>query len=209
MIRDLSTLDRDICQPLGRILQEAFSDGMDNVPRINIKFDSLQYEGDIIGFQVRPAANVAKKPDGTTDATAVIYGAQFMPRFNPGVPGNSLVGLFANPILKGAAGDLSGDFRAIEAKIESEPNGARTIKGIASIFDVKQALYGTYDKGVYVLKVDAAGGGVAWTALATLPDDSKIAKKATSPQAFPNSNAAYIRVEIGGTVYRLEAYTDE
>lgn len=35
-VRNLSELDRDICQPLGRILQEAFADGFIGTGKINI-----------------------------------------------------------------------------------------------------------------------------------------------------------------------------
>jgi len=212
MRRDLGAIDRDICQPLGRLIQEGFHDGLDNVGRINIKFDSLQYEGDIIGLQVRPAANVALKADGITPANAVIYGAQIMPRFNNGIPGNSLVGAFVNPILKGTTGNLTGDVRGLELKIETEGyTGTREIAGVSSVLDCKQRLAatGTYTGGVFVLRAEAKEGtNVApWTAFALLPDDSELAVLGT-PTASQPSNTAAVRVKIGATIVRLVGYKD-
>lgn len=218
MRRDLSILDRDICQPLGRILQEAFSEGI--ACRVNIRFDSEQYKGDIIGLQLRPAGNVAVFPaDYVTDAQgkkagddaiANIYGAQIMPRFNNGIPGNSLVGLFVDPILKGTTGDLSGDLRGIEIKIETEGyTGERTIDGVAAVLDCKQRLALTEATGgIFVLRAEekeVAAGLASWTAFALLPDDDELAKETASPGNLPD-NTAYIRVKIGDTLYRIPGY---
>lgn len=221
MRRDLSILDRDICQPLGRILQEAFSEGI--ACRVNIRFDSEQYKGDIIGLQLRPAGNVAVFPaDYVTDdqgnkagdaAIATIYGAQIMPRFNNGVPGNSLVGAFVNPILKGTTGNLSGDLRGLEVKIETEGyTGTRVISGIASVLDCKQRLAepGTYTGGIFVLRAQEKDGlnVEPWTAFALLPNDSELAAKETGTIAKLTDTNAYIRVKIGDTIYRVPGYED-
>lgn len=210
MRRDLSTLDRDICQPLGRILQEAFKEGI--ACRVNIRFDSLQYEGDIIGLQVRPAANVALKADGVTPANAVAYGAQIMPRFNNGIPGYALVGMLVNPILKGTTGNLAGVYRGIELKLETEGAAStREIAGITTVIDCKHNLAntGTYTGGVYVLKADAKPGAdkASWTALLKLPDDSELAVLGT-PTASQPGNTAAVRVQIGDTIVRLVGYKD-
>jgi len=209
--RDLSTLDRDICQPLGRILQEAFDDGI--ACRVNITFNSTLAEGDIIGFQVRPAANEKETSTGGT-ATANCYGIQVMPRFNDDVPGASLSGIFSNPILKGecatTGGDLTGDFRGVEIKMEAEKATCnRTVAGATSAIQVMRKLPSdfTSDGGIYVMKVDAKhyGDGASWTAFVNLPDDNQLANDAED-KTSTSTTPGWIKAKIGTKTGYIPVY---
>lgn len=212
--RDLSTLDRDICQPLGRILQEAFADGL--ACRVNITFNSTQSGGDIIGLQVRPAANVKVKADGTTAATTVCYGMQVMPRFNDDVPGNSLSGLFVNPILKGEStgskGDLTGDFRGVQIKLETEKASYnRSIAGATSAISIMRKLPTgfTSNGGVYVMKVDeetAYDGGADWDAFIKLPDGDGLTDDNDTKTATGGGTQGWIKAVIGAKTGYIPVY---
>lgn len=75
MKRDLSALDRDICQPLGRIIQEAFEDGI----ACKGSFETTSGNG-VTGWLKLPATNVASYVGGALgvfQATGELNGAIF------------------------------------------------------------------------------------------------------------------------------------
>ena len=221
-MRNLADLDRDIYQPLGRIIQEAFKDGINcDVPIApgkklycitdhlsletlaagkNIRINSRTYTDlaseSIIGFQSKPRAG--------NNRTAGIYGGELEPGFNDGFGGTSLVGLASRPTLKGTEGNLSGDVRAYEASIGADSGSIRVISGVASCLWVDNNFYGTITGGVYVIHVPNPGGGnVAWSGFAKLVDDGGNIADLASAVTTVNG---VIKVNIGATVAYVPTY---
>jgi hypothetical protein len=160
--------------------------------------------GDIIGYQSKPAGN------GT--GTATVYGSQISPRFNHGVAGADLVGVQSNPILKGTAaagGNLTGDVRCFEARLESEAAGVRTVAG--GLFGIRfmNQLYSTITAtgGVYPIKVDTHSNTLAWSGLMKLPSDGNIAKYSAGHYGTIGTLDGAIQVMIGSTALWIPAYT--
>jgi hypothetical protein len=158
--------------------------------------DFTETSGDVIGFQSKPNVSVG----GTT----TVYGAQISPRFADDIAGGDLVGLQADCILKGNAGNLSGDVRAFQGQITDENLAGRTISGTVSCFWAwNQLAAHTITGGVYVLHVTAAGGATAWSGLAKLPDDGGNIADLASATATIN---AVVKIKVGSTVSYLAGY---
>ncbi len=166
--------------------------------RINSR-DYTQTSGDSIAGQ--------SKPNQSVDGTVSVYGWQFSPRFADAIGGGSLSGVQSNPILKDNTGDLTGDFRCFEAKLEGGNAATRTIAGVCSCFRAEQQLSsgGTYTGGVYVLEAKAKVNNKAWDGLMLLPDDSEIANDEDTGTA--NTIAGYIKVKIGTAVRYIYTYS--
>lgn len=163
-----------------------------------------QTGGDIIGFQ--------SKPNSSGTGTTAVYGAQISPRFAHGVAGADLIGVQSNPILKGTAaagGNLTGDVRCFEARLESETGGTRTVAGglfgIRFMNQLKSTITAT--GGVYPIKVDTHGDTLAWSGLALLPADGNIAKYSAGHYGTIGTLDGAIKVMIGSTVLWIPAYT--
>lgn len=162
---------------------------MDTDPSVNsnIRFNCQDYtvaSGDIIGIVTKPAASV--------DGTASVRGIESSPRFQDGIGGNSITGIFAGSDLKGSSGDLTGNMRAYEGKIEG--GSGRTIAGVASILEANQALKATVTGGAYVIYATAAGDTTAWDGFANLPNDSQLANNNDSKAG---GQVGWIKVKIG------------
>lgn len=166
----------------------------------NVRINSRDYDatsGDVCGVQIKPNIAVG----GTTGVT----GLEVAPRFASGIAGSKLVGIMSNPDLKGAAGgNLSSDMRCYEGKLESASGSTRTIAGGAYVLHAMQALHGTVTGGAYPIAVDAAGGNVAWSGFAKLPDDSQVANDTDTGAA--NTIAGYIKVLIGSATRYIYTY---
>lgn len=171
-----------------------------------IRLNSRNYtatSGDIIGYQSKPAANAT--------GTATVYGSQVSPRFNHGVAGASLVGVQSNPILKGTAaagGNLSGDVRAVEGRVESEDGGTRTVAGTVSCFAAYNNLFNeiTVTGGIYAIEVKAKQQEAEWTGFAKLPDDSGNMTKYSAGHYTPGNCDGGIKITLGGHDLWVPAY---
>lgn len=215
--RDLATLDRDICQPLGRILQEIGEDGWANSEHLkletsddekNVRINSRDYTTDcsssgagktFIAVQAKP--NVTVGGAFSASEGACVVGFEASPRFDEGIVGLDLTGIISNPLLKGKAGDLKGEMRAYEGKVECPSGSTRTVTGPVSILKAGQAMHGTVTNGVFVIDVDTAGGNVAWDGLLNLPDDNAIASDTALTWGSTGDAAGWIKVDVEGTKY--------
>ena len=171
--------------------------------RINSRTFTGTATDSIIGLQVKPRAG--------DNRTAGIYGAEYEPGINEGFTGTSIIGVASRPVIKasGAApgGNLSGDVRAFEASVGTYDTSTRTIAGTMSALWATNNTYGTITGGVYVIHVPAAAGGtVPWAGFAKLPEDNAMAG-AGSSTALPTC-AAWVRVKVGTTFYRIAAYNN-
>lgn len=219
-IRDLSALDRDIFQPLGRILQEAFADGINcDVPiapnkAVICKTDHLLIKTILDGKNIRMNSRdytqssgsisaVQSKPNGTVTGTLMMYGFECSPRFQDGIAGAGISCFFANPDLKGATGDMT-VLRCFEGKLESASGSTRTVAN-AAVLEAMQALHGTVTDGPHVLKVNAAGGNVAWDALIDIPNEGGIGNDTTKPSTTP---AGHLVCRINGNLRYILTYSD-
>lgn len=169
--------------------------------RINSRTFTGTDTDSIIGMQVKPRAG--------DNRTAGIFGAEFEPGINEGFTGTDLIGLAARPVIKASGatpgGNLSGDVRAFEAAVSTYDTSTRTVGGTMSALWASNNAYGTITGGVYVIHVPAAGGGtVPWAGFAKLPEDNAMAGL-VSAQALP-ACAAWVRVKIGTTFFRIAAY---
>lgn len=184
--RDLATLDRDICQPLGRILHDLGADGWANSEHLkletsddekNVRINSRDYTYDCtLAENAKTFTAMQTKPNVTVGGYASVVGFEASPRFASGIAGVALTGILSNPLFKGLAGDLSDELRAYEGKLESPSGSTRVITGPASILKAGQALHGTVTNGVFIIDADAAGGNTAWTGVLNLPADDQLAK---------------------------------
>lgn len=159
--------------------------------------------GNLIGLQCKPGAA------GGAGATADVTGAEFSPRFADGTSGGTIIAAKFDPILQGSSGsggDLTGAMRGIEINLTDGNGGSRTISGASAAIRIFQQLTSkTFSAGLFPLQVEAAGGGVAWTAFALLPNDSVIAATNATPANLP-ANTAWVKVQIGSDLFRLPGY---
>jgi len=166
----------------------------------NVRINSRDYtdtSGDVTAVQSKPNISVG----GTTGVT----GVEVSPRFASGIAGSKCVGIMSNPILKGAAGgNLSSDMRCYEGKLESDSGSTRTIAGGAYVLHAMQALHGTVTGGAYPVAVDAAGGNVAWSGFAKLPDDSQVAEDATTGTS--GTKKGWIKLMVGSVTRYIRLY---
>lgn len=169
----------------------------DKTVRINSR-EFTATSGDVIGLQ--------SKPDVEDTGTASVYGAQFSPRFSDASAGGSAVGVEASPILQGTSGNLSGDWRAFDAILEDGGAG-RTVSGTATAMRVRSNAASTVTGGAHVFHVLNEEAGLAWTSLAKF--DSGVAFVAAPTSTDAISGAGYIKVSVGGTLYRIPLLEDE
>lgn len=220
-IRNLATLDRTVFQPLGRILQEAFADGIDcDVPiapnkALICKTDNLLINSVLdtkdVSINSRDYTQVTGnifacrcKPNATGDGDLFMYGFESSPRFADGVGGLGLSCYIAEADLKGTTGDITGILRCFEGKLESTSGSQRTVAD-AAVFHAMNALHGTLTDGPYVLKVDTHGGNVAWKGLMDLPDVSGIAQYRDAGYTPGNADGK-IFIYIGDNLLYIPAY---
>jgi hypothetical protein len=168
-------------------------------PARNVRINSQTYTTDasIIGLLVKPRAGV--------ELTNRIAGIEVSPGINDSFAGTSVSGIISNPLLKGTTGDLSGEMRAFEGKVESDTGSTRTVTGPVSVFQANQAMHGTVTNGVYVMDVNAGGGNVAWSGFALLPDDDQVASKDAS-WTDDGAGVGWIKVKVDDTVGYIKLY---
>lgn len=165
-----------------------------------VKLNSRNFtatSGDLIGYQSKPAA--------TATGTATVYGSQISPRLNHGVAGAALVGIQSNPILKGtttAGGNVSGTIRAVEALLESESGGVRTVTGAIAAFSAQSNLWSniTASAGVWPLVVGAAGNTLAWSGLMLLPSGGGVTVATGGTYTTADG---YIVIKVGANTMRI------
>lgn len=161
--------------------------------------------GNLIGLQCKPGNNL-----GST-TTASVKAAEFSPRFSSGTSGADLIGISVDPILQGssgAGGDLSGALRGIEVTLTDGGGGTRTITAASAGLRFRKDLSSkTFTNGLFCVQVAPSEGSTPWTAFAVLPDEGQVAAGTGSPASLP-ANTAYVRVQIGATLYKLAGYAN-
>lgn len=180
---NLTELDLDICQPLARVLRGT---------------DPNETSGDLIGLQIRQAAN---KKGGTPN----VYGMQFQPRFNEEVGGNSLVGIQINPMLRGTkGGDLTGDVRGIEISLEAPSGCDRGVAGVVAGLWIREAVFLTPGGGAHLIYVKTHEGYGFADVLAVESDGTAGITVGTN-HSLGNGACIDIPVKVGATTYHLLA----
>lgn len=141
------------------------TDGDSKTIRLNSR-DYAQATGSSIGFQAKPAQNVA--------STGSVIGGEVSPRANSGIAVANVIGLHVNAYLKGtAAGTISGDVRGLNVELVTDDAGTRTISGNVSAIRVRAAfsagtLNGTMAP-IRIEKAEAQTGSQQWDAVLDLP----------------------------------------
>lgn len=208
--RDLASLDRDICQPLGRILQEVFGGtehlllktvNADKYVKLNCRLFDPAADATAVAVDIEPGLEPA------CTVSCLLEGLWVKAYASSGSACAGVKGIVSNPILKGsgAAGNVSGEFLAVAAKVEEDSGSTRTVTGPAACFKAEQKLYGTVTNGVFALDVPAKGGSVAWTALLRAAIESGLAQYSAGGLTPGNVKGA-LTVQIGTNVLYLAAY---
>lgn len=154
----------------------------------------------IIGFQSKPAANA--------DGTVTVYGCEISPRFQDDVGGNTLVGIVAAPILKGNAGNLTGDVRGIDAELTDDNQAGRTVAGMGMFLRMRHQLHCTITGGLYGIRAETSGGTVGWSGLIYADEEANLAAKETGGGAALPANVGWLRVRVGDTHHKIPLYND-
>jgi len=168
-----------------------------NTVRLNAR-NYAATSGDIVGYQARPAANAA----GTTS----VYGSQVSPRFNDTITGSNLIGVSAEPILKGSSGNISGDVRALQATITDTNEAGRTIAGDVVGLRVWHQISATVTGDVAAISIEGKGGATPYTCALKLDGNSGLAG-GTGGASIPASTR-FIEVDIAGTKGKIAVYDD-
>ena len=173
----------------------------------NVRINSRSYTkttGDISAYQT--------KPSQTVTGTTTLVGGESSPRFQDACGGASLIGYKSNPDLKGTTGDLTGDVRAYEGRVESASGSTRTIAGTAAVLHAMNSLHGTVTGGAFVIAVDAAGGNVAWSGFAEMADDEQVASVDAAGKLVDISGTAndgWMKVKVGAEVKYIALYNEK
>jgi hypothetical protein len=119
----------------------------DKQPRLNSR-SFAQTSGSSIGFQAKPAQNVA--------STGSVIGAEISPRANSGIAVANVIGLHVDAYLKGtAAGTISGDVRGQQIELVSDDAGTRDIGGNVSGLRIRMAFSaGTVTGKIAAIRVE-------------------------------------------------------
>ena len=111
-------------------------------PRINSR-NFAQTSGSSIGFQSKPAQNVA--------STGSVIGCEISPRANSGIAVANVIGAHIDAYLKGtAAGTISGDVRGVQIELVADDAGTRTVSGNVSGIRIRSAFSATTITGKFV-----------------------------------------------------------
>lgn len=179
-VQDLSTLDRDMCQPLSRVIQEAFSDGISNTLRIYCVDKSqaayLQNLSSVVGDNIYGIRLFVSRTAGvSTKATRAIRAEADL---GAGVSSSLLeAGLFTAKVSSGTAtvtniraltghisiGNtliVSGDVCAVNAHVQTRGN--ESITGAhCGVFIKNEAVGGngiTLKQAIYITEAYLGGG---------------------------------------------------
>jgi len=151
--------------------------------------------GDFYSMVVKPGLNVT--------GTAVLIGACMSPRFQDGVGGNTLIGLECDPILKGDSGDLTGDVRALQLQATDENQAGRNVAGDIEMLRMWQQLICTCDGDVVGIRMETAGGALAWDYFAKFDEIVGVAVKGDGV------GDGYIAAKVGDTGYKIPLLEDD
>lgn len=118
------------------------TDGDSKTIRLNSR-NYAQTSGSSIGFQAKPAQNVA--------STGTVTGGEISPRINSGIACANIIGLHVDAYLRGtAAGTVSGDVRGLQVELVTDDAGTRTISGNVSALRIRSAFSATTITGKFV-----------------------------------------------------------
>jgi hypothetical protein len=162
------------------------TDKSDKNVRINSK--TFTVAASIIGCQIKPRAGV--------NMTDGIIGLEVMPGVNSGFTGKDIVGVKVEPYWGATAGALSGYVTAFESTLGS-PVDSGTVTGVISVLRATNNCDKAPTGGVYLIDVEASGGGVAWSGFGRFPDDNAIANDGDSKAG---GTVGWIKVMIGSKV---------
>jgi hypothetical protein len=168
----------------------------------NVRINSKTFTADasIVAVQIKPAAGVA--------LTNGIVGLEVEPRINDTFAGTSIHAIYAAPWKRGtgAAGNLSGDFLAIEGKLQSDSGYTGTITGPAAVLRAVNSLHGTITKGPVVIYANQHEGNVAWTALLEGAEALGTHSLTTSTDKTGNAKSGTLKVRFNNTEYHIQLY---
>lgn len=166
--------------------------------RSSYRIKSIDYvstSGDFNAVQIKPNVSVG----GTTGMT----GLEVSPRFADKIAGNGLVGIKADPQLKGTSGNLTGGVVGVEANIDlGDPASTRTIGGdiaaFSSFLDLPSGVVHTAGLNTF-LKVRTVNAA-QWDAFLNLDD---LNTGCTQTSAESGGTAQYLRAYIGTVKYTI------
>lgn len=162
----------------------------------NIRLNSKTFsdaDASIVGVQIKPRAGIA--------LTNGIIGLEVMPGVNSGITGKDIVGVKVEPYIHSAGGALSGYVTAFECTL-GKPSGAGTVTGVMSALRVTNNCDNTITGGVFVIDIEASGGGKAWDGLLKLPAEAGL-----SGTTSPSTLAGYIQVKQGSNTRYIALYS--
>ncbi len=170
----------------------------------NVRINSRTYTVDasIVGAQIKPAAGVA--------LTNGLIGLEVEPRVNDTFAGTNIHAIYAAPWKRGtgAAGNLSGDFLAVEGKLQSDSGYTGTITGPAAVLRAINSLHGTVTTGPVVIYANQHEGNVAWTALLEGAEALGTHSLTTASDKTGNTKSGTIKVRFNNTLYHIQLYAD-
>ncbi len=174
----------------------------DSNKNVRINSQTFTVDASIVGVQIKPAGGVA--------LTNGIVGLEVEPRINDTFSGTSIHAIYAAPWKRGtgAAGDLSGDFLAIEGKLQSDSGYTGTIAGPAAILRAVNSLHGTITTGPVVIYANNHEGNVAWTALLEGAEALGTHSLTTAEDKTGQAKAGTLKVRFNNTLYHIQLYAD-
>lgn len=180
-VQDLSALDRDMCQPLSRIIQEAFSDGISNTLRIYCVDKSqaayLQNISSVVGdniyglrlFVSRTNTDASEKATrgiraeadmGAGAKCALLEAGLFTAKVSSGTATVTDIRALTGHISIGDTLIVSGDVCALNAHIQTRGN--ETITGAHCGVLIKNEAHGgtgiTLKQAIYITEAYLSGG---------------------------------------------------
>lgn len=188
----------------GHLLINTLED--DRAVRLNSRNYSTIGSGTSLGFSSKPAQAVA--------STGTVQGGEISPRIASGVACANIIGLFVDAELKGtAAGNISGDVRALNLEVVSDDAGTRAITGNVSMLRFRAALSATSIGGTFVPirieKAEAQTNSKQFDAVLELPSTNGAVWKVKGSDFTPTNPRAAIKVLVNGTPYWLIGYDTE
>lgn len=157
-----------------------------------------------IGFQCRPAANGS----GSSSVT----GGEISPRANSGIAIKNIIGLHVDSYLKGtAAGNVTGDVRALNLELVTDDAGTRAVTGNVNAIRIRSAFSGTSIGGTFVPirieKAETQTNSKQYDAVLDLPSTCSGIWSDTDT-ASGDTEAGYIKVLVNGNARYIVLYSD-
>jgi len=173
-----------------------------------IRINSRNYtsSGNFIGFQCKPAQNVAG---------ADIKGMEISPRVNSGFAmTGSVIGAHIDAFLKGtAAGTITGDVRALNLELVTDDAGTRDITGNVTFIRLRGAFSAGTVSGkitaMRVEKLEAQTGSEQFDAIFEFPSTNGAVWDVKGSDYSPAQPRAKVKILVNGTAYWLVGYATE